>query len=179
MIRSAKPSDVPAILAMIRELAEYERAPQEAKATEEQLRTALFGEHPAVFALIAEEVGDGAAEPVGFALWFRNFSTWTGTHGVYLEDLYVTPRARGGGHGKALLAELARICVERGYARFEWSVLDWNEPAIGFYASLGAEPMDEWTVRRLSGEPLRALAAQAPGIASTSGSLSEATSLSN
>jgi len=179
MIRSAKPSDVPAILAMIRELAEYERAPQEAKATEEQLRTALFGEHPAVFALIAEEVGDGAAEPVGFALWFRNFSTWTGTHGVYLEDLYVTPRARGGGHGKALLAELARICVERGYARFEWSVLDWNEPAIGFYASIGAEPMDEWTVRRLSGEPLRALAAQAPGIAPTSGSLSKATSLSN
>ena len=179
MIRSAQPSDVPAILAMIRELAEYERAPQEAKATEEQLRTALFGEQPAVFALIAEETGGGAAEPVGFALWFRNFSTWTGTHGVYLEDLYVTPRARGGGHGKALLAELARICVERGYARFEWSVLDWNEPAIGFYASIGAEPMDEWTVRRLSGEPLRALAAQAPGIASTSGSLREATSLSN
>ncbi|MFD7502490.1 GNAT family N-acetyltransferase [Streptomyces sp. NPDC059850] len=179
MIRSAKPSDVPAILAMIRELAAYERALPEAKATEEQLHTALFGAHPAVFALIAEETGDGAPVPVGFALWFRNFSTWTGTHGVYLEDLYVTPRARGGGHGKALLAELARICVERGYARFEWSVLDWNEPAIGFYASLGAEPMDEWTVRRLSGEPLRALAAQAPGIASTCGSLSEATSLSN
>ncbi|WP_137979484.1 GNAT family N-acetyltransferase [Streptomyces violaceusniger] len=187
MIRSAKPSDVPAIHAMIRELADYERAPQEAKATEEQLREALFGAHPAVFALIAEEAG-GAGEPggsgvsagpVGFALWFRNFSTWTGTHGVYLEDLYVTPRARGGGHGKALLAELARICVERGYARFEWSVLDWNEPAIGFYAALGAEAMDEWTVRRLSGEPLRALAAQAMGTAVTSDFLSEATSLSN
>ncbi|ASQ96889.1 GNAT family N-acetyltransferase [Streptomyces sp. 11-1-2] len=181
MIRSAKPSDVPAIHAMIRELADYERAPQEAKATEEQLREALFGAHPAVFALIAEETG-GAGEPggpVGFALWFRNFSTWTGTHGVYLEDLYVTSRARGGGHGKALLAELARICVERGYARFEWSVLDWNEPAIGFYAALGAEPMDEWTVRRLSGEPLRGLAAQAMGTAVTSDSLSEATSLSN
>ncbi|AQW53309.1 GNAT family N-acetyltransferase [Streptomyces violaceusniger] len=181
MIRSAKPSDVPAIHAMIRELADYERAPQEAKATEEQLREALFGAHPAVFALIAEETG-GAGEPggpVGFALWFRNFSTWTGTHGVYLEDLYVTPRARGGGHGKALVAELARICVERGYARFEWSVLDWNEPAIGFYAALGAEPMDEWTVRRLSGEPLRGLAAQAMGTAVTSDYLSEATSLSN
>ncbi|MFE5164044.1 GNAT family N-acetyltransferase [Streptomyces sp. NPDC056697] len=181
MIRSARPSDVPAIHAMIRELADYERAPQEAKATEGQLREALFGAHPAVFALIAEEIG-GAGEPggpVGFALWFRNFSTWTGTHGVYLEDLYVTPRARGGGHGKALLAELARICVERGYARFEWSVLDWNEPAIGFYAALGAEPMDGWTVRRLSGEPLRGLAAQAMGTAVTSDSLSEATSLSN
>lgn len=160
---------------MIRELAAFERVPEEAKATEEQLHDALFGDHPAVFALIAEE----ASQPVGFALWFRNFSTWTGTHGVYLEDLYVTPRARGGGHGKALLAELARICVERGYARFEWSVLDWNEPAIGLYASIGAEPMDEWTVRRLAGEPLRALAAQAPGTTSTSDSPREATSLSN
>ncbi|QKV92629.1 GNAT family N-acetyltransferase [Streptomyces sp. NA02950] len=179
MIRPAKPSDVPAILAMIRELAEYEKAPQEAKATEEQLSAALFGADPAVFALIAEEVTGEGAETVGFALWFRNFSTWTGTHGVYLEDLYVTPRARGGGHGKALLAELARICVERGYTRFEWSVLDWNAPAIGFYASLGAEPMDEWTVRRLTGEPLRALAAEAPGTSSTSDSLGGATSLSN
>ncbi|MEU8822714.1 GNAT family N-acetyltransferase [Streptomyces sp. NPDC048636] len=179
MVRPAKPSDVPAILAMIRELAEYEKAPDEAKATEGQLRDALFGADPAVFALIAEEGTAEGAEAVGFALWFRNFSTWTGTHGVYLEDLYVTPRARGGGHGKALLAELARICVERGYARFEWSVLDWNAPAIGFYASLGAEPMDEWTVRRLTGEPLRALAAQASGTSSTSGSLGGATSLSN
>ncbi|WP_432011590.1 N-acetyltransferase family protein [Streptomyces cucumeris] len=179
MIRPAKPSDVPDILAMIRELAEYEKAPQEAKATEEQLREALFGADPAVFGLIAEEGTGADAETVGFALWFRNFSTWTGTHGVYLEDLYVTPRARGGGHGKALLAELARICVERGYTRFEWSVLDWNAPAIGFYASLGAEPMDEWTVRRLTGEPLRALAAQAVGTSMTSDSLGEATSLSN
>ncbi|MFH8365648.1 GNAT family N-acetyltransferase [Streptomyces sp. NPDC018031] len=159
MIRAAQPSDVPAIHALIRELAEYERALADARASEEQLREALFGAHPAVFALIAEEGG----ETVGFALWFRNFSTWTGTHGVYLEDLYVRPQSRGGGHGRALLAELARICVERGYARFEWSVLDWNEPAIGFYTSLGAEAMDEWTVRRLSGEPLRALAAQASG----------------
>ena len=96
--------------------------------------------------------------PVGFALWFRNFSTWTGTHGVYLEDLYVRPSARGAGHGKALLSALARICAERGYERFEWWVLDWNDPSIGFYRSLGAEPMDEWTVFRMSGEPLRALA---------------------
>ncbi|KUJ64372.1 GCN5 family acetyltransferase [Streptomyces albus subsp. albus] len=158
MIRSANPADVPAIHTMIRELAAYERALEDARATEEQLREALFGAHPAVFGLIAEEAG----ETVGFALWFRNFSTWTGTHGVYLEDLYVRPEARGGGHGRALLAELARICVERGYARFEWSVLDWNEPAIGFYTALGAEAMDEWTVRRLSGEPLRALALPSP-----------------
>ncbi|MDG9702265.1 GNAT family N-acetyltransferase [Streptomyces sp. DH37] len=162
MIRPAAPADVPAIHAMIRELAEYERSLEEARATEEQLRDALFRENPAVFALVAED--DRSGEPVGFALWFLNFSTWTGTHGVYLEDLYVRPAARGAGHGRALLAELARLCVERGYERFQWWVLNWNEPAIGFYKSLGAEPMDEWTVFRLSGEPLRALAAgRAPG----------------
>lgn len=152
---------------MIRELAAYERALEDARATEEQLREALFGEHPAAFALIAEsdeKAGGGASgapDPAGFAIWFRNFSTWTGTHGVYLEDLYVRPEARGEGHGKALLAALARICTERGYQRFEWSVLDWNTPSIGFYKSLGAEPMDEWTTYRLSGEPLRTLAALA------------------
>lgn len=156
MIRAAAPSDVPAIHAMIRELAEYERALEHARATEQQLHDALFGEHPAIFALIAEEATE--SDPVGFALWFRNFSTWTGTHGVYLEDLYVRPSARGGGHGKALLSALAGICVERGYERFEWWVLDWNDPSIGFYRSLGAEPMEEWTVFRMSGEPLRALA---------------------
>ncbi|MCC3770716.1 GNAT family N-acetyltransferase [Streptomyces sp. UNOC14_S4] len=167
MIRPATPADVPVVHAMIRELAEYERALEEAKATEEQLREALFGARPAAFALIAEsdetvvEDGIAAGDPVGFALWFRNFSTWTGTHGIYLEDLYVRPRARGGGHGKALLAALARICVDRGYQRFEWSVLDWNAPSIGFYKSLGAEPMSEWTVQRLSGEPLHTLAALA------------------
>lgn len=167
MIRAAAPADVPVLHAMIRELADYERALEEARASEEQLRDALFGPHPAVFALIAESddaaAGEAAAGPgvVGFALWFRNFSTWTGTHGIYLEDLYVRPQSRGGGHGKALLAELARICVERGYERFEWSVLDWNAPSIAFYKALGAEAMDEWTVRRLSGEPLRALAALA------------------
>ncbi|WP_314172012.1 GNAT family N-acetyltransferase [Streptomyces winkii] len=156
MIRSAVPSDVPAIHAMIRELAEYERAPEQARATPQQLHEALFGDHPAVFALIAEE--DTESHPVGFALWFLNFSTWTGTHGVYLEDLYVRPSARGAGHGKQLLSALAGICVERGYERFEWWVLDWNEPSIGFYRSLGAEPMEEWTVFRMSGEPLRKLA---------------------
>ncbi|MEH6376165.1 GNAT family N-acetyltransferase [Streptomyces sp. KLMMK] len=167
MIRAATPADVPALHVMIRELAAYERSVEDARATEEQLHEAFFGEHPAAFALIAESDGSvggdahGAAEPVGFAIWFRNFSTWTGTHGVWLEDLYVRPEARGGGYGKALLATLARICTDRGYQRFEWSVLDWNTPSIGFYKSLGAEPMDEWTTYRLSGEPLRTLAALA------------------
>ncbi|GAA2465420.1 GNAT family N-acetyltransferase [Streptomyces macrosporus] len=174
MIRTATPADVPAIHAMIRELAEYERALEHAKATEEQLRDALFRENPAVFALVAEDDTDG--EPVGFALWFLNFSTWTGTHGVYLEDLYVRPHARGAGHGRALLAELARLCVERGYERFEWWVLNWNEPSIGFYKSLGAEPMDEWTVFRLSGEPLRTLAARTGTPGGTDGSAAPGTS---
>jgi GNAT superfamily N-acetyltransferase len=155
MIRAARPDDVPQILAFVRELAEYEHALDEAGATAEQLDSALFGPHPAAFAHIAED--DVSGEPVGFALWFLNFSTWKGVHGLYLEDLYVRPEARGGGHGRALLAALAQICVERGYARLEWSVLDWNEPSIGFYKSLGAVPMDEWTVFRLTGAPLAAL----------------------
>ncbi|WP_438485899.1 GNAT family N-acetyltransferase [Streptomyces sp. S186] len=157
MIREATPDDVPVILAMIGELAAYERAPEAAQATEPQLKEALFGPQPAAFALIAEDAGG----PVGFALWFRNFSTWTGTHGVYLEDLYVRPEARGGGHGKALLAALARICVARGYQRFEWSVLDWNLSAIGFYKSLGALPQEEWTTYRLTGDALGRLASEA------------------
>ncbi|MFM7598587.1 MAG: N-acetyltransferase family protein [Actinomycetota bacterium] len=153
-IRSAQPYDVPEILAMIRELAEYEREPNAVVATEELLHAALFGASPAVFGLIAEE--DGAA--VGFALWFRNFSTWLGRHGVYLEDLYVRPEFRGQGHGKALLAKLARICIDRGYGRFEWWVLDWNKPAVDFYRSIGAVPMDEWTVQRVTGDALTRLA---------------------
>lgn len=157
MIRPATAEDVPAIHAMVRELADYERALEDAKATEEQLHAALFGPHPAAFAHIAED--DTTGSVVGFALWFLNFSTWKGVHGLYLEDLYVRPQARGGGHGKALLTELARICVQRGYGRLEWSVLDWNEPSIGFYKSLGAVPMDEWTVFRLTGEPLAVLGA--------------------
>jgi GNAT superfamily N-acetyltransferase len=152
MIRSAVPADVPTIRTLIADLAEYEREPQAARATEEQLHAALFGEHPAVFALIAE---DDAGAPVGFALYFLNFSTWNGTHGIYLEDLFVRPEARGGGHGRALLQELARIAVERGYGRVEWIVLDWNEPSIGFYKALGAVPMDEWTTMRLTGEALQ------------------------
>ncbi|WP_406738252.1 GNAT family N-acetyltransferase [Streptomyces sp. NBC_00853] len=154
MIRSAEVDDVPAIHAMIRELAEYEKVPHEARATEEQLRESLFGARPAVFAHIAE-TEDG--EVVGFAMWFLSFSTWRGVHGIYLEDLYVRPGVRGGGHGKALLRELARICVERGYERLEWSVLDWNVPAIDFYRSVGAVPMDEWTVNRLTDDALRKL----------------------
>jgi len=157
MIRPATTDDVPAIHALVRELADYERALADAQATEEQLHAALFGPHPAAFAHIAED--DTTGSVVGFALWFLNFSTWKGVHGLYLEDLYVRPQARGGGHGKALLTELARICVRRGYGRLEWSVLDWNEPSIGFYKSLGAVPMDEWTVFRLTGEPLAVLGA--------------------
>jgi len=157
MIRPATAEDIPAIHAMVRELADYERALDDAEATEEQLHSALFGPHPAAFAHIAED--DTTGSVVGFALWFLNFSTWKGVHGLYLEDLYVRPQSRGGGHGKALLTELARICVQRGYGRLEWSVLDWNEPSIGFYKSLGAVPMDEWTVFRLTGEPLAVLGA--------------------
>lgn len=155
MIRAATPADVPVIHVLIRELAEYEKAPQEARASAEQLREALFGERPAAFAHMA--VDEDSGEPVGFALWFLNFSTWRGVHGIYLEDLYVRPGARGGGHGRALLTELARICVERGYERLEWSVLNWNRPAIGFYEALGARPQDEWTVYRLTDGALAAL----------------------
>lgn len=160
MIRAATEEDVAEIRAMIRELADYERAVEQARTTEEQLREALFGEHPAAFALIAED--DGTGRIVGYALWFPCFSTWTGTRGMHLEDLYVRPSARGGGHGKALLAFLAAICERRGYERFEWWVLARNEPTIGFYRSLGVEFLDEWTVCRLSGEPLAELAARAP-----------------
>ncbi|MCX4455028.1 GNAT family N-acetyltransferase [Streptomyces sp. NBC_01340] len=153
MIRTATPDDIPVIHAMVRELAEYEKVPDEAKASRQQLHEALFGERPAAFAHIAEAAG----EPVGFALWLLNFSTWRGVHGIYLEDLYVRPEARGGGHGKALLTELARICVERGYERLEWSVLNWNRPSIDFYEALGARPQDEWTVYRLTDGALREL----------------------
>ncbi|SDN66624.1 L-amino acid N-acyltransferase YncA [Streptomyces sp. cf386] len=163
MIRAATENDVAEIRAMIRELAEYERAVDQARATEEQLREALFGEHPAASALIAED--DETGEAVGYALWFPHFSSWTGTRGMHLEDLYVRPQARGGGHGKALLASLAAICERRGYERFEWWVLAWNEPTIDFYKSLGVDFLDEWRVCRLSGEPLRELAAQVPAVA--------------
>ncbi|MFJ5519625.1 GNAT family N-acetyltransferase [Streptomyces griseoluteus] len=159
MIRTAHPDDVPVIHTMIRELAEYEKEPDEARATETQLREALFGERPAAYAHLA--VDDATGEPAGFALWFLNFSTWRGVHGIYLEDLYVRPAARGGGHGRALLTGLARICAERGYERLEWSVLNWNRPAIGFYEKLGARPQDEWTVYRLTDGALTDLARSA------------------
>ncbi|WP_328781920.1 GNAT family N-acetyltransferase [Streptomyces canus] len=152
MIRPATPADIPAIHTLIRELAAYERALEEAKATEEQLHEALFGSSPAAYAHVATDDSTGAV--IGYAIWFLNFSTWRGVHGIYLEDLYVRPTARGGGHGKALLTELARICVERGYQRLEWSVLNWNTPAIDFYEALGARPQDEWTVYRLTDEAL-------------------------
>ena len=158
MIRPARPGDVAAIHRLVRGLADYERSAEQVVATADDLQHALFGEQPAVFAHVATHDGEVA----GFALWFLNFSTWTGRHGIYLEDLYVTPELRGHGYGKALLAELARICVERGYTRFEWAVLDWNTPAIGFYRSLGAAAMDEWTVQRLAGPALDAVASQAP-----------------
>ncbi|QKZ20625.1 GNAT family N-acetyltransferase [Streptomyces chartreusis] len=155
MIRPATPADIPALHALIRELAEYEKALEEAKATEEQLHEALFGDSPAAYAHIAAD--DATGETVGCAVWFLNFSTWRGVHGIYLEDLYVRPTARGAGHGKALLTELARICVERGYQRLEWSVLNWNTPSIAFYDSLGARPQNEWTVYRLTDESLTKL----------------------
>ncbi|MFE8915018.1 GNAT family N-acetyltransferase [Streptomyces globisporus] len=149
MIRIATPDDIPVLHALVRELAAYEKALDEAVASEEQLAEALFGDRPAAYAHVAV-ADDDSGEVVGFALWFLNFSTWRGVHGIYLEDLYVRPERRGGGHGKALLTELARICVERGYGRLEWSVLDWNAPSIAFYESLGARPQDEWTVYRLT-----------------------------
>lgn len=153
-IRPAAVDDVPAVVSLIRELATYEREPDAVVATEELLRTALFGPEPRVFCLVAE---DPAGEVVGFAVWFFNFSTWLGVHGVYLEDLFVRPEARGGGYGRALLTELARIAVRNGCGRLEWAVLDWNAPAQGFYRALGAAPMDEWTTWRLTGDALRIL----------------------
>src|SRR4051794_26826029 len=154
VVRFARPADVPTILGLVRELADYERAAHEVLATEDQIREALFSEGASVHAHVVEDEGT----VVGFALWFLNFSTWQGRHGIYLEDLYVRPQARGNGHGQALLRTLAALCVERGYARLEWACLDWNEPARGFYKRMGAVTMDEWTVHRLTGDALRAAA---------------------
>lgn len=156
-VRRVTESDVDAVVKLVHELADYERAPQDCHLTSEQLRAALFGEHPALFGHVAEV--DGMV--FGCALWFLNFSTWRGVHGIYLEDLYVSPSQRGSGLGKALLVGLAAECAKRGLERLEWSVLDWNEPAIGFYKSIGAVPMDEWTVYRLTDGALSDLAAQA------------------
>ncbi|MYH31755.1 MAG: GNAT family N-acetyltransferase [Acidobacteria bacterium] len=156
-ISAASPADVPLILALIRELADYERMSTQVVATEADIERALFGERPCAEAVIAR-IGD---EAVGFALFFQSFSTFVGRPGLYLEDLYVRPPHRGHGIGRRLLAHLAHVAVERGCGRFEWSVLDWNELAIASYRRAGAVPMDEWTVYRLTGEPLRALAAEA------------------
>ena len=158
VIRTAIPADVPVIHTLVRELAEYEKEPEQARATQNQLHEALFGERPAAFAHIAD-TEDG--EAVGFALGLLNFSNWRGLHGISLEDLYVRPGARGSGYGKALLTELARICVDRGYERLEWSVLNWNRPSIDFYEALGARPQDEWTVYRLTDEALTKLGRRA------------------
>jgi GNAT superfamily N-acetyltransferase len=174
-IRPARPEDVPAVVAMVHELAEYERAAEQCHLTTEQLTSALFASAPgrgvasdapswssrttapALFGHVAVDAHD---EPVGFALWFLNFSTWAGVHGIHLEDLYVRPAARGTGAGRLLLAALADICVRRGYQRLEWWMIDWN-PAAGFYASIGAEQMSEWVPYRLSGAALRELAEHA------------------
>ena len=154
MIREAEPSDVPIVLELVRELATYEREPDAVVATEADLQAALFGPDPSAGCQVA--VIDGSV--VGFALWYRTFSTWQGKPGLWLEDLFVRPEHRGSGLGKDLLVSLARICVERGWPRFEWWVLDWNEPAQGFYRSLGARPEDEWTVWRVDGDALARLA---------------------
>ncbi|MEU0094601.1 GNAT family N-acetyltransferase [Kribbella sp. NPDC006257] len=152
-IRRAQPADVPAIVDLVYGLASYERAPDECHLTADQLTTALFGPTPAVSC----HVGLIEGEVVGCALWFLNFSTWRGVHGIYLEDLYVSPEHRGSGLGKALLTALAQECVRNNYERLEWSVLNWNTPAITFYESLGARPQTEWTTYRLTDDPLTKL----------------------
>src|ERR1700737_2232768 len=154
LIRPATVADVPVILELIRELATYERAPNEVTATEEQLVDVLFGPRPAAEVLVAFE----KETPVGFAVFFHNFSTWLGRPGLYLEDLFVRPEDRGKGYGRALLIHLAKIARERACGRMEWAVLDWNEPAIEFYHKLGAKPMNEWTVFRLTRDEIAKLA---------------------
>lgn len=149
-IRPARRDDSALVFALVRELAEYERLSNEVDATEEAISEALFSDAPRLYCDIAEWSG----EPAGFAVWFLNFSTFRGRHGIYVEDVFVRPPYRGRGIGKALMSTLARRCVERGYARFEWAVLDWNAPAIAFYRSIGAQVLDQWKICRLSGEAL-------------------------
>ena len=151
-IRPAAPADAPLIFDLIRELAEYEKLAHAVDATPEMIAEALFGATPRLFCDIAEYDGEAA----GLAIWFLNFSTFRGRHGIYLEDLFVRPAYRGKGLGKALMARLAARCVEQGYARFEWSVLDWNAPSIAFYQSIGADVLPDWKICRMSGEALAA-----------------------
>src|ERR1700745_1741490 len=155
-MRPARTEDVPIILQLIRDLATYERALDEVTATEEQLVDVLFGEKPAAEVLLVFE----GKLPVGFAVYFYNFSTWLGRPGLYLEDLFVKPEKRGKGYGRALLVAVAKIAGDRDCARMEWAVLDWNDPAISFYRTLGAKPMDEWTVFRLTRDGIERLAAE-------------------
>lgn len=153
IIRPATVEDVDSLVQMIHHLAEYERSPESVEIEPTMLRSALFGELPTVFAHVAEKEG----HLVGMAIWFLTFSTWTGRHGIYLEDLFVEPEARSAGVGRALISELAAIAHRRGYRRIDWAVLNWNSSAIDFYRSLGATPMDEWTGYRLAGDALAAL----------------------
>jgi GNAT superfamily N-acetyltransferase len=155
-IRDATPSDIDAIYDYIHALAEYEKAPEEAVLSKSDLSQSLFGQSPQVYCLLSVQ----DEQVTGIAIWHLNYSTWLGKHGIYLEDLFIDPKFRGQGHGKALLVRLAQICVERGYPRFSWWVLDWNKPSIDFYESLGAKAMDEWTVFRVSGDALTKLASQ-------------------
>lgn len=162
-IRAATPADLGDILQLIRDLAAYEREPDAVKATVESLHGTLFGPTPTAEAIVAEGGDEFGGEVVGMALYFTNFSTWSGRDGIYLEDLYVKPGARGTGLGKALLRHLAQTAVARGCARLEWSVLDWNEPALAFYRSLGATAMSDWTVHRLDGDALATFAGSGSG----------------
>jgi GNAT superfamily N-acetyltransferase len=154
VIRPARPGEAALVFEFVRELADYERLLHEVEATAEDIDRALFGENPRAFCDIAEWEG----EPAGIALWFYNFSTFRGKHGLFLEDLFVRPAWRGRGIATALMQHLAKHCLEEGLGRFEWSVLDWNEPAIKFYRSIGAVPLDEWTIQRVSGDALHKLA---------------------
>jgi GNAT superfamily N-acetyltransferase len=156
VVRQAEPGDESGILSCIVALAVYEREPDAVENSVEMLREALFGADPRVFAHVVERDGD----IVGIAVWFLTYSTWTGRHGIWLEDLYVDADKRGSGYGTALLAALAAVCLERGYSRLEWTVLDWNAPSIAFYRGIGATPMEEWTTQRVTGDALSALAAR-------------------
>ena len=163
-VEKATPNDVPLILELIRGLAEYERLSRDVEATEDRVREALFGARPDAEVILARD-GD---RPAGFALFFHTFSTFLGRRGLYLEDLFVKPEFRGRGIGKRLMVELARISIDRGCGRFEWTVLDWNEPAIGFYKRLGAKMLNQWVICRVDGDALPRLAAQMVGDASAS-----------